>query len=977
MITRSTVTGLYFLFCLMLFYETAFAQQVLSGKVSDESGAPMPGVNLVVKGTTTGTTTGSDGQYSLQLPPDARVVIFSFIGYTTEEVTINNRTQIDVTLQPDPELLSEVVVLGYTTAKKENITGSVASVDVKKLRDFTSPNIGNLLQGKVAGAYVLPSNGRPGSLPVIRIRGRSTISSSNEPIWVVDGVIQHGVPNINPQDIQTLSILKDASAAALYGARGANGVIVVTTKMPGSKDGKSITVSVKSGVSRFNTGNFSVMNSAELHDYYSMFGNPASIPDWYTEDLKNTNTDWVDIATQTGVNQEYDISFRGGSDKMQTFAGGNYYKEEGTVKGYSFERFSGRMNLDVEVSDRVTFKPKLSATYTKTSNREHSQYDMYRYLPWDKAYNETGKPVNAKSPDVVWLGRDMNNYLYDLQWNYSNSQIFNILTNFDFEVRISETLTFNSTNGITYYHSDGMGYTDPLSNGGLSTNGAISGSMAKRITRFSNQMLMFNKKIDKHSLQALAAFEFNDYVYNDLSGTGKGIVSGTSVLNSTSEPQALNGSKNAYAFQSFFVNANYSYDDRYNFQASVRRDGASRFGKSNKYGNFFSASAGWNIDKEAFMPESKVLDALRLKIAYGGVGNVPTSLYPQYELYELKQYNGQPAAAPATIGNDNISWEKLYSTNIALEVGLLDRIDLSVEAYDKNTSGLLHYVPLPTVSGFSGYWDNVGSVNNRGIEFTLGADVIRYRGFTWHLDANIATNRNRITELYQGRRQISGLRIIEEGNDIDTWFMRKWVGVNPDDGKPMWEAIDPSTGAVSNVSVYSSATTQKVGTSTPKYFGGFNSSMDFKGFYLQASFVFLKGAMVYNSARETFDNDGAYPTYNSMKLRPGWSRWSADNPNATHPQPIFGGSNNAHRTSSRFLEDASYLRMRSITLGYNIKSEWVSKLHFTGANIYVSGENLFTRTKYSGIDPEVAVYGDNTSPYPTPKRLMVGLNVSF
>lgn len=962
---------------LLLFNWKAMAQsEKVSGQVIDlRTSESIPGVNVLIKGSNSGTVTDGDGKFTIEVQNEA-ILIFSFIGYNSQEIKYQGQANLSVSLSSDTKDLQEVIVTGYGTQKRENLTGSIATVSGDKLTDITSPNIGNMLQGKVAGVDVIASTGAPGANPIIRIRGRSSIRSSVAPIWVVDGVIWHDTPILNPNDVESISVLKDAAAAALYGSRGANGVIVVTTK--GAKAGvNKLSLNVKSGISVFNRRDFQVMNSEQLSNLWNQFPNTNAIPGWFDDSLRQKDTDWLDIGTQTGQVRDYNLSYTGTTEKARLFTAFNYFNETGTVKGDTYERLSARINYDYDINDKLTFKPKLAATYTSTDNARHSIYDMYRNLPWDQPFNEVGAPINTLSPGANWRGRDNRNYLYDLQWNYGNSATFNILSNLDFQYDFNEHLSFISTNNLTYFNAESFSYTDPRSNGGLADNGRMSVGMNKRITRFTNQMLSYTRTFDKHFINILTGYEFNDYIFNNVSATGRGIAAGAQVISNTSEPQVIGGTKNDYAFQSYLMNVNYSYENRYSGQASFRRDGSSRFGSNNKYGNFFSLSGAWNIHNESFFDISGI-NYLRAKVAYGQVGNTPDSLYPQFELFSLNaQYNSMPAAVASSLGNPDLTWEKTASSNFGIEIGLFNRIDFAAEYYIKNTTDLLHFVPLPNISGFDGYFDNIGSVINKGLEVTLGADIIKSNGANWRLDFNIGMNRNEITDLFENRRQISGNRIIEVGQDIDTWFMRKWSGVNPEDGTPLWERVDPTTGEVTQVGNYNNATLQKVGTSTPNFFGGLTSSFDYKGFYLNANMAFTQGAMVYHSARETFDSDGAYPTYNYMQLQSGWSRWTPENPNATHPQPIFGGNNEAHRPSSRFIEDVSFLRIRNITTGYRLPASTVEKLKLTGLEVFVSGDNLFTFTNFSGLDPEAAIFGNTGSQYPLPRRISIGLNLNF
>jgi len=951
-------------------------QRTITGKVTDSDNHPLVGVSIQEVDGQGRTSTDDKGEFSLALQPGNSQIQCSYVGYITREISVED-TYMTIVMVPSIADLEEVVVVGYSSQKKENITGSVAIISSEELTDVASPNVSNMLQGKVAGLDVSAGTGQPGQLPTIRIRGVSSIRSSRDPIWVVDGVIQHDTPRLNPQDVESISVLKDASSAALYGSRGANGVVVVTTRRAKGDGQTTISFTSKTGASDFNTGGFKVMDGPELYDFWSTFGNQSGIPSWYNEDLLQTNTDWQKLGTQTGIIQDYNLSLNGNSGKTSVFTGFNYFKESGSVKGMTFERFAGRLNLDYKISDKLTVSPKLSMTYSTTDDREHSLYDMFTYLPWDKPYDESGSPINAQAPGSGWRGRDLTNYLYDLQWNYSKENVFNIMANLDASYEILPSLTFKTTNNITYYVADGMDYVDPRSIAGLSDQGRLENANAYRTTRFTNQMLTYKKSFDEHMIDALVAYEYNDYAYKNNVGIGKGIVPGITVPDGASEPLSLEGTTNDYAFQSVLMNVNYSYADRYIMQASFRRDGSSRFGTNTKYGNFFSVSGAWNIHKESFF-NVEAIDFLRIKAAYGGVGNTPETLYPQYELFSVnEQYNGDPTAFPSQLGNRDLTWEKTYSANIGVETSLYNRVQLTLEAYNRQTSGLLHFVPLPYISGYDGYWDNIGSVRNRGIELTVDADVIQSADFQWNLGFNIGFNRNKITELYGGSRQIDDKQVYEEGYDINTWFLRKWAGVNPEDGTPQWEIENAQTGETSITGNYAAATLQHAGTSTPDYFGGLNTTFKYKNIHLSANFAFTQGLLVYNSGRELFDSDGAYATYNQMKLRDGWSRWSPENPNATHPRAFYGGNNRSNGVSSRYLEDGSYIRLRNLNLGYSFRGGWLDKVRIKNLNTSISVDNLFTITDYSGLDPEAAAIGSTTSPYPLPRRIMFGLDFQF
>lgn len=953
-------------------------EKQVSGTVTDaETGVPIPGVSVLVKGTSSGAATDFDGNFELNVDEDATLV-FSYIGYENKEVPVAGQSELQISLVISAAQLDEVVVVAYGTQTREEVTASVSTIDAEELNDVTTTDVSTMMQGKVAGVQVVQGSGQPGSVPDVRIRGVSSIDGRVSPLWVVDGVIMHGTPNLNPNEIESLSVLKDASATSLYGSRGANGVVVVTTRT--AKKGRSeLTLISKTGFSTFNSGNFEIMNSAQMYDYYRQFGdsfNQADTP-WYNPELLNRDYDWVDKGTQTGVVQDHNLIFTAGEENSRTYISLGYYDETGTIKGYEYDKLSLRINHDHDIGERLTIKPKIALNYNTRESRQHSLYSMQTYMPWDSPYDASGEIVNPQENGVPWIGRDKSNYLYDLQWNHSNSQEFNLYSNFDIEFKITDHLKFISTNGYTLYRADSKSYTDPASNGGRAEDGQLSQSTSRRITRFTNQMLKYMNNWGKHNLTALAAYEYNDYVYDDFSATGSGIVPGTDILNNAANPKSVGGFKNEYALQSMLFNANYGYDDRYMTQFSIRRDGASNFGENNQYGTFYSASVGWNIHNEEFF-KVDAIDELKLRASYGAVGNRPSSLYPQYDLYNLSNtYNGIPVTTPSQLGNADVGWEKSYQTNIGIDAFLFDRIGLTFDYYIKDTSDLLYFIAIPDVTGYSGYWENIGGVKNDGFELFVDADLIRSQDFQWSFNFNIGINNNQITELYEGEPIIKGNKRLNIGEDINTWFMRKWAGVDSQNGDPLWEIIDEETGEVTTTNNWNDATQQEVGTSSPDYYGGFGTSFTYKGISLSANFAYSKGNEIYNYSRELYDADGAYPTYNQQVLAEGWSRWKAPGDVATHPKPVYGGNKLSNKTSSRYLEDGSFLRMRNIRLGYTFDSQWVENLGMTNLNLYLSGDNLWTITDFSGMDPEVGVGGTYNTLYPVAKRLTVGISASF
>lgn len=963
-----------------LFYYTGWAQEneiTISGVVTDaETNLPVPGANILEIGTSNGTSTDFDGKFSLTIKENSEIEISS-LGYNKEKLAVSGESEINVQLKTAQNELDEVIVTGYTNQVKRKLTSAVSNVSRDELQDVTSSDVGGMLQGKAAGVDVINTGGEPGSKPTINIRGISSLNGNTSPLWVVDGAIVHEAPDLNPNEVEAITVLKDASATALYGSRGSNGVIVVTTRS-GKKGKTTFSVSSKTGISQFNMGKFKVMNSEEMYDYYQQFGNQNRIPENVTEDVLNTDYDWLSNGTQTGFIQDHNISLLGGEEKTKTFFSLGYYSATGSLKGFNFDKLSSRLNLDYEVNDRLTIKPKLAVNYMFSKNRRHSLYTMNTNMPWDNPYDENGELINPLEGGVEWFGRDQENYLYDLQWNYSKRDRLNLSTDLGLEYKISPSLTFISTNSFTLFYSRGRTYTDPRSNSGKADKGTLENSEAQRITMFTNQMLKYSKSFGEHDLDALIAYEFNNYNYEGFGARGRGLVEGSQILDLTAIPDNVNGTRNQYALQSLLSNIDYTFDNRYLAQFSIRYDGASNFGKNNKYGTFFSFSGGWNIHNEAFF-ESETFDQLKLRASYGSVGNRPSNLYPQYSRYALSNsYNGQPVAAPSQLGNQDLTWEKSYQTNIAVDAQIYKRFNVTAEYYIKNTSDLLYNVALPGVTGYTGVWRNIGGVKNKGVEGAVSADIFdREKEFQWNLSLNVGSNTNKVTELSEGQEIDRGNKISRQGEDYNSWYMRKWLGVDTETGKPLWEVVDKQTGETSETSDYNEATKQIVGTSSPDLYGGIASNMKFKNFTLGMNFSFVSGGKVLNLSRQLYDADGAYPTYNQQKLISGWSRWEKPGDEATHPQLLYGGNNNSNKPSSRYLESGSYLRLRNLRVGYNLSDNLMESLQLEAAQIYLSADNLYTFTGFSGTDPEVGSDGTYDNSYPLPRRIMLGLNISF
>lgn len=767
--------------------------QKLKGQVIDATtGEPVIGVNVLVKGTTNGTITDIDGKYELNAPAGA-ILQISFIGYKTVEIAATTSEQT-IKLHEDTETLDEVVVVGYGVQKKESLTGAMSTLKENRLKDVTTPTVENMLNGKVSGVYVAPGSGQPGSNGAVQIRGRATLSGSTSPLWVIDGVIVGEDPGVlNPSDIENMTILKDAASTAIYGSQGANGVIIVTTKM-GKSEKMKINASVKLGVSTMTNGKMEVMNGAELYDYYASFPNQEDIKfSRWNPELRNANFDWGELASQAGFTQDYNISLSGGNEKMSSYFSLGYYSEEGTVKGYKYDRYSFRYRSNYKPFSWLTIKPNISGSMKNTDDSQYDYTAKYTMFPWDSPYDEDGNLV----PDRYsgWVDSSDLNYLNSISYgNHTARKTYEFSGNFDFDIKITDWLTFTSVNNYRWTGYFQSTYTDPRTDSASGVQGRVEEEQTNNIQRYTNQYLTFNKIFGKHSVQALLAYEFMDTSAKVINAKGTGIVSGFEVLDATATPEEVGGNLTEWAKQSVFAKANYTYDNRYLAEVSLRRDGASNFGDDKKYGNFFSISAGWNINREKWFKADWV-DVLKLRASYGSVGNIPYSKYPQYGLYSVSSnYNGIPAILISQVGNKDLTWEQTYTAGVGIDANFFNnRLRFVFDYYNKYTSNILYQVPVSGLTGITSRWQNVGEMRNSGIEITIGGDIIRTKDWLWSLDLNMGYNKNKLEKLYGddpnmmiiggggNDTSIAGAaeKVLKVGYSTDRYYLREWAGVDP------------------------------------------------------------------------------------------------------------------------------------------------------------------------------------------------------
>ncbi|MDR6370649.1 TonB-linked SusC/RagA family outer membrane protein [Chryseobacterium bernardetii] len=902
------------------------------------------------------------------------VCFFLMTGFITAQTTKKTDSL-------EEKKIDDIVIIGYKAQKKSSLTAAVSVISNKKLQDSNTPSVSGLLQGKAAGVQILPGGGSAGSVATVKIRGTSTINGPSSALWVVDGVVMPYAPNLDPSQIESINILKDAASTALYGSKAANGIVQVFTKSGNSGKG-ILSVSLNNSFNVFNNGRFKLMNGTQLYDYFTSLKGAPEIP----ATLRNDGYNWLKGGTQTGTVQNYTIDFRGGSDHSKTYISGNYYNETGTIKGDEYNRLSFRINHEQTIKPWLILKPKVSLSYTTGKDTQASLSQMYLNMPWDNPRDANGNLIRVDEDYTDWYGRDKSNYLYDLQWNYGKSNQLDLIGNLDAEIRFTDYLKFITTNNVTYKNYDDMYYTDPRSVSGTSNKGELTERYQKDISKFFNQMLRFDKDFGNHNINALAAYEYTDRFYKASQAGVYGVVPDTDIFNTgATTGQKPSGTKSDRAYNAFMFNAEYIFNQKYFVQGSLRSESSSAFGANKRNGLFYAYSAGWNIHKESFF-KVKPVNEWKLRASRGLVGNTPSPNYGWQDLYSLTQkYNGQIGATWYQLGNPALTWESIYQNNIGTDIRAFNnRLTLNIDYFNNKTKDLLMLVPLPSLTGVDRQYLNIGDVRNKGWEFNVNYSIIRSKEISWELGFNISTYKNSVLSTRNNGTQIlDNYHVAIPGYDVNSFYMRKWLGVNPDNGEGQWEVINPD-GSRSATSKYNLATVQVTGATTPDYYGSVSTNLNVKNFYLAANLYFSQGGQVYNTYRELYDSDGAYPYYNQMVLENGWTRWEKPGDIATHPAAVYNNNSLTNKTSSRYLEDASFVKLRSLRIGYNLPASLTEKMKIKSANIYIMGENLFTITKFSGVDPEIGnadtqnVYSGNAGAiYPIPRRFSLGLNFSF
>ena len=983
---------------LLLWTVGAYAQNVVKGKVvSAETNQPMVGVSVFVKGDNLrGTSTDASGNYSIKASAN-EVLVFSFIGCETASEAVNQRTVIDVRLKTQSNQLDDVVVMGYSTQTKAEISSSVVTLKGENLTDVTSPDVGNMLQGKAPGVLVYNTSGQPGSQATIRVRGTGSISAASDPLYVVDGIIGG---SFNPNDIETLTVLKDAGATALYGSEGAGGVIVITTKS--AKTGQKTTVNFKlsAGVKSVLSGRLKMMDSRELYDTQKSFMPEVLFNAQRPESLLNRNFDWTDAIFRTGVVQNYYASVAGSSGKTNYFVSIDHYNEEGTLINTKYARTSARVNLSTELYKSLRMNTRVA--YTNSRDYSASAYQTlefaYGLLPWDNPYNADGSAKDLMhDSSLEWLSQNRYNIFYNEQYNYAKSHGNDLSADLQLIWQITPWLSVTSSNRFNTANSKYVVYNDPRT---VSESETVKGSLAHSLSEgwgiSTSNLLKATQSWGSHTLTGLVGYEYgiNKEEYTDVEGIN--MPQGMDAMNATL-PYTNGGYDIWGEGYSLFAQAQYSYANKYMLTASFRADASSKFAPKNRTGYFPSVSGSWIISKENWFEQSRALRLLKLRASWGQTGNSSIGSYMYLDSYSLSaKYQNNVVAMPVRKANPTLGWETADMTNLGLDVNLWDRLEVTLDLYHIVNKGLLLNVPTAPSTGFFEFTDNAGKVRNRGFEVMVASTNIRHRNFEWTTSVNLGLNRNKVLStptpvgFLQSNTNGSVTQIVKPGYDIYSWYMPKWLGVDPSNGDPVWEKLvyDDSGKVVGSepTNVYNDAQKQIVGSATPKFSGGFFNNFRLYNFSLNVACNFVYGNEIFNLDRTIMDNDGAFTNYNMVSFDNGlkWKRWEKPGDAATHPKAVSFGNKNSNAVSSRYLEDGSFFRIKNITLAYNFPKKLLSKLHMQGLKVYASVDNLATFTKFSGMDPEIDLQGSSynlagmySSPYPVGRTFMFGVDLTF
>ena len=984
---------------------TAQTQKVTGVVISEEDGQPVIGASVLVKGTQIGAITGVDGDFTLpNVPSSARTLVISYIGMKTQEVSI--RANMKVSMKPDTEVLDEVVVTGYGVQRKASFTGAAAVVGKDVLAKKTDANFVKALEGAVPGIQMNNSTSMPGIWGSIYVRGRGSLNSGTQPLYVIDGMpvdsdtddnsLTYSTNNtidpmssLNPADIESITVLKDAAATAIYGSRAANGVIVVTTKK-GAEGKFNINLDIKQGFVTTANNNMDFANAQQTMKLFTDGYTAAQGGDWqenynYLADDyfgwdRKSSYDWMDAISRKGYYQDYNLNMQGRTGSTGYYVGLGYLNTEGLIIGSDLERFSGRLNLDTKFK-LATLGVNSSYSYTTQNGFSLSTAGsmsspltaaVSSQTPMDPFYDSEGNYANINNYNPLALMDEKTGEL-----NQSNTQMVNL--NPYFQIDFGKGIYAKTTLGVNINELRQYQYWSALYNPQAQDYNGLGQQYNSKSTVVTwNNIIGWNYKFaDKHDISLMLGQEMQkkSYFYEYYAKSDFPFAaSGMRDLTTAGTDQGNEYYKQEARLASYFADVHYSYADKYYLSGSFRRDGSSVFGTDNRWGNFWSVGGKWRISGEEFLSENEIITNATLRASYGTVGNQDISWYAARGFYSSGyNYNQMPGMRPTSIPNPELTWEVSKKFDIGFDLSFLQRIHLTFDFYNEETSDALFEIPLSMTTGISKTYQNIGSIRNRGIEFSINTSIIQNNDLNWNFFANLTWNKNEVIKLSTDDPLEYTYQIIEQGHPYSQFYMKEYVGIDHETGKPLWYLNKEGDETTSD---YNAAAKRYVGDADPKVLGGFGTNLTWKGVDFNLNFNYRLGGKVYNS--------GAAFTGFGMAFRTpledvALNSWTPENKNAKYPQYIYRDPNNATATSSRYLYSGNYLRISNVTLGYTLPKTWTQKAFIQKLRAYVSVDNLytFTASDFVGYNPETSANGVIAWQYPATCTFIGGIQLTF
>jgi TonB-linked SusC/RagA family outer membrane protein len=1015
---------------------SAIAQRTVTGVVSDVNGEPLIGATVLVQGTAIGTVTDIEGRYSIQVPADRNTLTFSYTGFRTANVELGASNVQNVVLDEEAAQLSEVVVVGYGTQIKSTLTGNIAKVKGEDIEFLPVPSVEQALQGRTAGVFIESVNGKPGGAVRVRVRGASSISASNQPLYVIDGIPVtvesqnlSGAPlnplaDLNFNDVESIEILKDASAGAIYGSRAANGVVLITTKR-GRSGRTNVELNLQSGFSEpsrrrefLNTEEYIELfqraaagaGRYEWREFPEDWDSEQEAIDWWTGftegrftrysghadwRAREMDTNWENEAMRRGQNRLASLSLSGGNERTRFFASGGYNYTDGILIGNNFERMSGRLNLDQTVSNRFSFGTNLSLSRTftdqvSTDNAFSTPMQLVALAPLTPLRNTTNQVVAGTQPGQLYDRPTATYYngLIELEDAQREVNTFRTLGNAYGRFEIARGLYLNGDIGVDVFNLKDNAFWGRRTFTGQGVDGFGSSRFSQVVNITSKLFANYNRTLGLlHNIDLTGGIEFQRSRTDRTTVEGQNFpVDDLKTLASAAEITFGSSILDEFSFLSYFGRFTYDFNRKYLLTLSGRVDGSSRFGANNRYGFFPAVSAGWVLTEEPFLRDKSGLSFLKLRASYGLTGNAEIGNFDHLGLFNAASYNNQAALTPFRIPNPDLTWENTAQVDIGFDFGFFNnRLTGEIDYYNKRTTDMLLNVPVPGTSGFGTQTRNVGSVENKGFELVLNANVLT-GAFKWTTGFNIARNDNKVLELAEGQDIIDPgsarfMNVVKVGHPIGAFFGAEYAGVDPANGDALWY-VNKEGRERQTTNNFNDADFVVLGSPIPTWVGGFNNRFSFKGFTLDILFQGVQGNMIHNAA-------GGFMSCNACwfdnQTRDQMNYWNQPGDITNVPEPRLGFSNGDQSRSGRYMSDGSYIRLRTLTFGYELPRNLISNIGLSRLRAFINGQNLLLFTKYDGWDPEVSsdafvsniLSGVDFYAAPQPRTITFGLNVGF